>query len=211
MSPRFAKYEQQKACFGDRNSYSKTDPDATFMRMKEDHMKNGQLKPGYNVQMATENQFVLFYSIHQRPTDTRCFIPHMERLAASSLPMPKTVIADAGYGSEENYLYAMGEEKQPRFEFLIPYGNYLKEKTRRYQKDIRHASNWTYEEQDDRFVCPNGRYVRFKKYQTKKTLLAWSKASRSMNVRIVAIARSSSRAPKQKGIARYTGTRYGKS
>ena len=166
--PRFAKYEQQKACFGDRNSYSKTDPDATFMRMKEDHMKNGQLKPGYNVQMATENQFVLFYSIHQRPTDTRCFIPHMERLAASSLPMPKTVIADAGYGSEENYLYAMGEEKQPRFEFLIPYGNYLKEKTRRYQKDIRHASNWTYEEQDDRFVCPNGRYVRFKKYQTKK-------------------------------------------
>jgi hypothetical protein len=64
--PRFAKYEQQRACFGDRNSYSKTDPDATFMRMKEDHMKNGQLKPGYNVQMATENQFILFYSLHQR-------------------------------------------------------------------------------------------------------------------------------------------------
>ncbi|WP_106767367.1 transposase [Paenibacillus faecalis] len=81
--PRLAKYEQQRACFGDRNSYSKTDTDATFMRMKEDHMKNGQLKPGYNVQMATENQFILFYSIHQRPTDTRCFIPHMERLAAS--------------------------------------------------------------------------------------------------------------------------------
>jgi transposase len=166
--PRFAKYEQQKACFGDRNSYSKTDPDATFMRMKEDHMKNGQLKPGYNVQMATENQFILFYSLHQRPTDTRCFIPHMEQLAASSLPMPQTVIADAGYGSEENYLYAMGEEKEPRFEFLIPYGSYRKEKTRRYKKDIRHASNWTYEELDDRFLCPNGRYVRFKKYQAKK-------------------------------------------
>jgi hypothetical protein len=52
--------------------------------------------------MATENQFILFYRLHQRPTDTRCFIPHMERLAASSLPMPKTVIADAGYGSEED-------------------------------------------------------------------------------------------------------------
>ena len=90
--------------FGDRNSYSKTDKDATFMRMKEDHMKNGQLKPGYNVQMGTENQFILFYTIHQRPTDTRCFIPHMEKLASSSLPMPKTVIADAGYGSEENYV-----------------------------------------------------------------------------------------------------------
>ncbi|MHA7967594.1 IS1182 family transposase [Paenibacillus sp. CAU 1782] len=166
--PRLAKYDRQKACFGDRNSYSKTDPDATFMRMKEDHMKNGQLKPGYNVQMATENQFVLFYSLHQRPTDTRCLIPHMEQLAASSLPMPKTVIADAGYGSEENYLYAVGEEKDPRFDFLIPYGSYMKEKTRRYKKDIRHASNWTYEEEDDRFICPNGRYVRFKKYQTKK-------------------------------------------
>jgi transposase len=166
--PRLAKYEQQKACFGERNSYSKTDPDATFMRMKEDHMKNGQLKPGYNVQMATENQFILFYSLHQRPTDTRCFIPHMEQLAASSLPMPKTVIADAGYGSEENYLYAVGEEKQPRFDVLIPYGNYMKEKSRRHRKDSRHASNWTYEERDDRFICPNGRYVRFKKYQTKK-------------------------------------------
>ncbi|BFH62579.1 IS1182 family transposase [Paenibacillus azoreducens] len=166
--PRLAKYEQQKACFGNRNSYSKTDPDATFMRMKEDHMKNGQLKPGYNVQIATENQFILFYSLHQRPTDTRCFIPHMERLAASALPMPKTVIADAGYGSEENYLYAVGEEKEPRFDFLIPYGSYMKEKARRYKKDIRHASNWTYEEQDDRFICPNGQYVRFKKYQMKK-------------------------------------------
>lgn len=89
---RLAKYEQQKAIFGDRNSYSKTDPDATFMRMKEDHMKNGQLKPGYNVQMATENQFILFYSVHQRPTDTRCLIPHMERLAASSLPMQATEV-----------------------------------------------------------------------------------------------------------------------
>jgi len=166
--PRLAKYEQQKTIFGDRNSYSKTDPDATFMRMKEDHMKNGQLKPGYNVQLATENQFILFYSLHQRPTDTRCFIPHMKRHAASSLPMPKTVIADAGYGSEENYLYALGEEKEPRFDVLLPYGSYMKEKTRRYKKDIRHASNWTYEAHDDQFVCPNGRYIRFKKYQTKK-------------------------------------------
>ena len=166
--PRLYKYKEQTVRFGDRNSYSKTDPDATFMRMKEDHMKNGQLKPGYNVQMATENQFILFYSIHQRPTDTRCFIPHLERLAASSLPMPKTVVADAGYGSEENYLYALGEEKEPRFQFLIPYGTYVKEKTRSYRNDIRNVQNWTYQEEEDHFICPNGRKVRFKKYQTKK-------------------------------------------
>ncbi|MDN4527736.1 transposase, partial [Fictibacillus fluitans] len=142
--------------------------DATFMRMKEDHMKNGQLKPGYNVQMATENQFVLFYSLHQRPTDTRCFIPHFEKLAASSLPMPKTVIADAGYGSEENYLFAVGEETEPRFEFLIPYGSYMKEQTRSYKNEIKNAKNWVYEELDDWFICPNGRKVLFKNYLKKK-------------------------------------------
>lgn len=59
------------------------------MRMKEDHMNNGQLKPGYNIQMATENQFVLFYTIHQRPTDTRCFKLHIEALKNTSLPFPK--------------------------------------------------------------------------------------------------------------------------
>src|SRR5690606_35689646 len=123
--PRLQKYKQHHEIFGERNSFSKTDPDATFMRMKEDHMKNGQLKPGYNVQMATENQFILYYTLHQRPTDTRCFIPHLEKLAASRLPMPKTVIADAGYGSEENYLYALGEEKEPRFDYLIPYGTHV--------------------------------------------------------------------------------------
>ncbi|BAQ10201.1 transposase [Bacillus sp. OxB-1] len=167
--PRLYKYKLYRETFGeDRNSFSKTDPDATFMRMKEDHMKNGQLKPGYNVQMATENQFVLFYTIHQRPTDTRCFIPHLEKLAASSLPMPKTVTADAGYGSEENYLYAVGEEKEPRFDFLIPYGTYVKEQTRKYKNDNKNVKNWEYEEQDDRFICPNGRKVTFKKYQNKK-------------------------------------------
>jgi transposase len=166
--PRMAKYKEQNELFGDRNSYSKTDKDATFMRMKEDHMKNGQLKPGYNVQMATENQFILFYTIHQRPTDTRCFVPHMEKLASSSLPMPKTVIADAGYGSEENYIYAVGDEKEPRFDFLIPYGSYVQEQTRKYKKDIKNAKNWAYQEQDDCFICPNGRMVTFKKYQNKK-------------------------------------------
>ena len=166
--PRMERYKYHHKIFGERNSFSKTDHDATFMRMKEDHMKNGQLKPAYNVQMATENQFILFYTIAQRPTDTRCFIPHLEKLEKSSLPIPKRVIADAGYGSEENYLYAVGEEKEPRFEFLIPYGTYVKEQTRKYKNDIRNAKNWTYLEQDDLFICPNGRKVTFKRYQNKK-------------------------------------------
>ncbi|AQQ53973.1 IS1182 family transposase [Planococcus lenghuensis] len=166
--PRQETYAEQLAVCGERNSFSKTDPDATFMRMKEDHMKNGQLKPGYNIQMATENQFVLFYTIHQRPGDARCLIPHLEELQASALPMPKTIVADAGYGSEENYLYLIGDEKEPLAGFLIPYGTYLKEQTKKFKNNEWNAKNWTYEEADDRFICPNGRRVVFKKYQEKK-------------------------------------------
>jgi transposase len=161
--PRLQKYEEQQSTFGDRNSYSKTDRDATFMRMKEDHMKNGQLKAGYNVQMGTENQFILAYSIHQRPTDTRCFIPHLEKLKQSSLPFPKRIIADAGYGGEANYLYAHEEE----FQALIPYNTMRKEQTRSYKKDIRHVSNWVYNEQDDYFICPNDRKVIFRHYSKR--------------------------------------------
>jgi transposase len=75
--PRSLKYKKNLSVCGDRKSFSKTDHDATFMRMKEDHMKNGQLKPGYNVQMASNNQFILSYTLHQRPGDTRCLIPHL--------------------------------------------------------------------------------------------------------------------------------------
>ncbi|MFB9324936.1 transposase [Paenibacillus aurantiacus] len=75
------------------------------MRMKEDHMRNGQLKPSYNVQIGTENQFILGYSVHQRPTDTRCLKPHLEKVKHALGALPGTIIADAGYGGEENYAY----------------------------------------------------------------------------------------------------------
>ncbi|SEI75953.1 transposase, IS4 family [Bhargavaea ginsengi] len=168
--PRKEKYAVQLGvCGDDRNSYSKTDPDATFMRMKDDHMKNGQLKPGYNVQMATENQFILFYSIHQRPTDTRCLIPHLKAYRETNLPMPKRIVADAGYGSEENYRYLVeGEDDKPVAEFVVPYGTYIREQLRSFKNNRFNAKNWEYIEEDDLFICPNGRKVRFKKYLQKK-------------------------------------------
>ncbi|WP_239714682.1 transposase [Paenibacillus sp. 19GGS1-52] len=101
LLPRLLKYEQYQVLLGDRNSFSKADPEATFMRMKEDHMRNGQFKPGYNVQIRTENQFILTYSLHPRPTDTRCLQPHMEKARQILGKLPQTVIADAGYGSEK--------------------------------------------------------------------------------------------------------------
>jgi len=88
---------------GNRNSYSKTDSDATFMRMKEDHMKNGQLKPAYNPQISTENQFITNVTIHQTPNDTTTLKSHLEEFEKRYQKQSKTVVADAGYGSEENY------------------------------------------------------------------------------------------------------------
>lgn len=98
------KYEAQEKIMGEqRSSYSKTDPDATFMRLKEDHMKNGQLKPAYNVQISTNNQFIADYSIHQKTTDTNTLIEHLASHENMYNQTPDSVVADAGYGSEENY------------------------------------------------------------------------------------------------------------
>ena len=77
------------------------------MRMKEDHMKNGQLKPAYNTQISTENQFITHYTIAQTSTDTTTLINHLETFEQTYTQKSKEVIADAGYGSEENYLYLL--------------------------------------------------------------------------------------------------------
>lgn len=92
FSIRAEKYENYQETFQGRNSFSKTDPDATFMRMKEDHMKNGQLKAAYNLQIATENQFVLHYDVFSNPTDTKTLLPFLETYPHDL----KTVAADAG-------------------------------------------------------------------------------------------------------------------
>ena len=172
--PRLQKYEQQRQILGERNSYSKTDTDATFMRMKEDHMKNGQLKAAYNVQAATQNQYIVGYELFQRPGDVRCFQPFMEKLMARNLRVPEVVVADAGYASEYNYLYALGEEdreeaEDPRFQLLAPYNTYLKEKKRSFKHQKKNAKNWLYLEEDDCFICPNNQRVEFIKYQEKTT------------------------------------------
>lgn len=97
------KYKKQEEILENRNSFSKTDTDATFMRMKEDHMRNGQLKPAYNLQISTNKQFILHYSIHPNPTDTKTLTTHLQGFKDSYHKVPKELVADAGYGSEENY------------------------------------------------------------------------------------------------------------
>lgn len=97
------KYDNKREVLGSRNSYSKTDEDATFMRMKEDAMLNGQLKTEYNVQISTENQFITNYGIYQRPTDTGTLIDYLKSFKARYGITSTEIVADAGYGSEQNY------------------------------------------------------------------------------------------------------------
>lgn len=107
------KYKKQEAILEQRNSYSKTDTDASFMRMKEDHMKNGQLKPAYNLQISTNNRFILHYSTHPNPTDTKTLKSHLQGFEESYHKTPKELVADAGYGSEENYHLLQSKKIKP--------------------------------------------------------------------------------------------------
>ena len=157
-------YKEHRKKLGARNSYSKTDVDATFMRMKDDHMRNGQLKPGYNLQIVTNNQYVLAYDIFPNPTDFKTLLPFLSTIKENYFDLPTYIVADAGYGSEENYQAIMDEfERTP----LITYTMYRKEQKKNYQQNQFNPQNWAYDELTDRYVCPNGREVRFRNYSTR--------------------------------------------
>ena len=127
------KYKAQVATAGERNSYSKTDHDETFMRLKEDPMRNGQTKPAYNLQIMTNSQFVLGYDLMQNPTDTRTLIPFLKHLDQNGV-LGKEIVADAGYGPEHNYRYI--EDELPDCTALIPYSTMLRENSRKWKSEI---------------------------------------------------------------------------
>jgi transposase len=161
-----AKYEHQEDILKERNSYSKTDPDATFMRMKEDHMKNGQLKPGYNVQISTSNQFIVNYTIHPNPTDTTTFPAHLAQHEASFGKAPKVVTADAGYGSEENY--TLLEEKEATA--FVKYSMFDNEQNENHNNKFPFASGKLfYNQEKDCYICPMGQQMDFIGNYIRKT------------------------------------------
>lgn len=153
--PRLEKYEDQLETLENRNSYSKTDTDATFMRMKEDHMKNGQLKPAYNPQISTENQFITHYSIHQTPGDTTTLKHHLESFEQLHNRQSQTVVADAGFGSEENYEFL----EQNDIEAFVKYNYFHMEQKRKFKKNIFLPQNLYYNKEQNYFVCPMGQHL----------------------------------------------------
>jgi len=144
-------YTKKLHVCGDRNSYSKTDPDATFMRMKEDAMLNGQLKPAYNLQHGVDSEYIVWLDISQRPTDTLTLIPFLKKIEAGLGFKYTNIVADAGYESEENYLFI---EENGQVAFIKP-ANYEISKTRSYQKDISRFENMSYDSVNDCYICRN--------------------------------------------------------
>jgi outer membrane biosynthesis protein TonB len=156
--PRQKKYEDQEQKLAGRNSYSKTDVDATFMRMKDDYMKNGQLKPGYNLQMGTEGQFVVGFSVHQRPGDPGCLVPHLKGVKEKLGRMPKNIIADSAYGSEENYAY-LDQEQVGNY---LKYNTFGKEQRARYKPNPFAADQMAYDPEKDELICPAGKRLTYR-------------------------------------------------
>ena len=164
---RLKKYNHQIHICGGRNSYSKTDHDATFMRMKEDAMGNGQLKPAYNLQHGVDSEYITWLTIGPQPTDTTTLIPFLKDAEEHLKFKYKNVITDAGYESEENYVFL---EENGQLSYIKP-ANYEISKTRRYKNDIGKIENMEYDAESDVYICRNAKrlmvdHVRHSKSKT---------------------------------------------
>jgi len=157
LLPKLAEYEEKLDLLGERNSYSKTDPSATFMRMKDDILKKGALKPVYNLQIATEKQFITNFGIYQYRNDTRTLKPFLELNKLRYGQVPQKVIADSIYGTEENYTYMEKEE----IEAFVKYHLFEKEQKPQYKDNPFIINNLQYNEKENYFICPNGERLNF--------------------------------------------------
>lgn len=158
-------YTKKLHTLGSRNSYSKTDPDATFMRMKEDAMRNGQLKPAYNIQHGVDSEYITWVDISAHPTDTLTLIPFLKDMENHLSYKYSEVVADAGYESEENYLFI---EENGQVAYIKPQ-NYEISKTRKYKKDISRRENMVYDAEEDSYTCSIGKKLTATNEQRSKT------------------------------------------
>lgn len=152
---KLAEYNDKLAKLGERNSYSKTDEDATFMRMKEDAMNNGQTKPGYNLQISAENQFITDFALFPNPTDTLTMIPFFNSFLNRYDRLPSVAVADSGYGSEENYRFM----EEAGIEAYVKYNRFHIEHRPRYTPNPFHSDNFYYNKEEDYYVCPMGQHM----------------------------------------------------
>ncbi len=153
---KLGEYDSRLEQIGGRNSMSKTDPDATFMRMKEDAMNNGQTKPGYNLQVSAENQFITDFALFPNPTDTLTLIPFFNSFLDRYGHLPSVAVADSGYGSEENYRFM----EEAGIEAYVKYNRFHLEQRPRYRSNPFRHDSFHYNADEDYYVCPMGQHMR---------------------------------------------------
>lgn len=174
---KLTEYAEKERLLGARNSYSKTDPDATFMRMKEDHMQNSQLKAGYNLQLSTSNQCIVHFSLHQQSTDTTTLIPHFDSFKTLYGRLPEAITADAGYGSEENYVWL--EAQQIRGYVKYNYFHKEQHKSSKQQPALLNPDTLAYDEQADRYLCPAGQEMKRVDTRLRHTKTGYEQTSKT--------------------------------
>ena len=164
LQARKQKYQRYHETFRGRNSFSKTDSDATFMHMKEDHMRNAQLKPGYNVQFGVEGEYITGVLVSSERNDQLTLIPLMEDMKTYGVDY-RDVTADAGYESEENYSWFEAAQKL----CYIKPQNYERSKTKKFKSNMALRENMAYDAEKDEYTCQAGQKLRVKYMGKRKS------------------------------------------
>lgn len=158
---KLSKYEDQESKLTGRNSYSKTDTDATFMRMKDE-----TLRAAYNVQISTNNHFIVNYSTSQNAADSSSFPAHLSQIVNRGTKfIPETYTGDRGYGNEENYTLLA----QHNIKSYLKYNTFHYEQTHRFRQNIFHRDNMSYSQQQDCYYCPSDKMLKYRETRTRKT------------------------------------------
>jgi len=159
---RMEKYEAHLAIMGpERGSYSKTDHDATFLHMKEDHMRNSQLKPGYNVQIGVNNEYIRLIEAYPYRNDLLTFKPFLESYRGMHGHYPTYPVADAGYGRFDAYYYCL----EKGMGLYQKHNMWAKERTKAYKDNPFHRINFRRDKKGN-YLCPKGRKLTYR-YSTK--------------------------------------------
>lgn len=160
-SEKLQQYEENEKVLNGRNSYSKTDTDASMMRMKG----SDELRPGYNQQISTEGQFIVNYSVHSNSSDTPTFVPHLQKiLDRGDDYLPLNYVGDAAYGSEENY-HALA---QAEIESYLKYSTFYREVTGKHDNPF-HKDNMEYDAEGDFFICPAAKRITYERTEERVT------------------------------------------
>lgn len=172
--PRLERYEKDREILSGRGSYSKTDTDATFMRMKDNPMGNGQLKAAYNIQAGCNRQYIIDVTVHQWAGDTSCTIDHLEHLHSLYGAFPGELVADAGYGSVQSYEYLDAQG----ITGYVKHSMSHKRQSKKWASDPFNTDNWPYNPLTDTYTCPAGRQLLFSHTTTRKSVAGYATQTR---------------------------------